>query len=472
MAQPPAEAGAWYCPAAADPQEPAAVSVAAVGDRPSTVTVVHYGPDGATVDPAVAVAPGQPVEVALPAGQAAQPVVLRWRGGPTVATWRAEGGQRTGAPCAAAPSATWHLAGFDTRLGAVSKLHLFNPFAEDAVATVTFGTPQGRQTLVRTQNIVVPAGRMTTLALNELQPEVSDLGANVQVLAGRVVAQGEVRFDPPDDEPGLTGRTLLPAAPAPSLEWSFGFARADDNSSSWLEVLNPGDDEAAVRLQVSDPHDGGAALAEEVSVPAGGMVRVDLAEASAQPDFGVAVTSVNDVPVVVSRFTAVRGDGGSAVAAALGADRAATRWALVGGGTARRSARVSLYNPSPQPASVDVLAAGAPPTWTGVQLPPNARTVIDLAEAGADRPTVPVLVQASVPVVAELRSLSEHGGLGLWTAVGVAADDWSGPPLRPPVRRDPSLPARPLPVDTSEPVDAVAAPQATAPATSEVPPGG
>lgn len=456
VAQDPAEAGGWYCPVTTGDQEPAVVSVAAVGDRPARVSVARYRDGRPTPDPPVAVVPGETLEVAPGPGGGPQPVAVRWQEGPAVATWRTEGPQSAGAPCQAAPSATWHLAGFDTRLGATSTLHLFNPFAEDAVATVTFGTPEGRKTLVRTESVVVAAGQLTKLALNDLQPEVPDLGVNVEVLAGRLVAQGEVRFDPPGDDPGLSGRTLLPAAPAPSLAWSFGFARADDDASSWLEILNPGDHEAAVRLQVSDPRDGGAALDDEISVPAGGVVRVDLAEASAQPDFGVAVTGVNDTPVVVSRFTAVRTSSGSGVAASLGGREPATRWALVGGGAGGRSGGISVYNPGPQPVAVDVLAAGAPPSWSGIQIPANGRAAVELADAGAGRTPISAVVRASGPVVAELRSVSQGDASRLWTAVGAPSGDWTGPPLRPAVRHDPSLSVLPMPSQPPEPLEPVA----------------
>ena len=452
--QGPAEAGTWYCPAVAAEDESGMLTVAAVGRDSSTVTVTRYGGEGPVDDPALTIAPGDAVEVPLAAGEASQPVSVRWQGGPAVAHWRIDGARDSGAaPCEPAPSARWHATGFDTTLGSSSFLHLFNPFGEDAVARLVFATPDGPVRLVIADNQLIEAGSSRRLDLTEFRPEETDLGVTVEVLTGRLVAQGEVVFAPPGEESGTTGRVLLPASPAPSLGWGFAYARAAEGSASWLSVQNPGEREAAIELRVSDPLPDSEALLSEVSVPAGGTVRIDLGATSVQPEFGVQVVSVNEAPVVASLLWSLRTDQGRrGVTAALGAPAPATEWALPGAGSDGRAGKVSVYNPGADAATVAVLAEGAPPSWSELTLPPNGRGFVELVDAGRGRPSIAVRVVSDRPVVAELRSLSSGESVGLWTNVGIPALDWTGPESRPPVRLDPSLRTRsvePRPTETA-----------------------
>lgn len=452
--QGPAEAGVWYCPAVAGEGEEATLSVAAAGEEPSTVTVVRHTPDGPVADEPVEVGPRTQVQRELSGDEARQPVAVRWSGGPVVATWRVDGERTAAAPCAPGPSTRWHVSGLDTAEGSRSTLHLFNPYTEDAVARVRFATPQGAVDLVLTDTILVPAGSSTPVDVNEFRPEEPDLGAVVQVETGRLVAAGEVVHDPNAGTSGPTGRTLIPAARAPGTLWGVGFARVDDGSSSWLSVMNPGDREAVVAVRPTDPLPDGP-LVGEVAVPPGGIVRIGLDEASAAAEFAVAVESVNEVPVVVTRTTSlVTGDGREGVATAL-AQAPATAWAVAGGGTEGRAGRLAVLNPGGRPVTVDVVTEGAPAAWSDIVVPPNGRAVVELADAGEDRAAVPVTVRADGPVVPELRSFSTSGSLRLFTLVATPSEVWQGPPTRLAVRQDPGLgttPLRPAPTAAEDPL--------------------
>jgi len=442
-----AQAGTWYCPATAGEEESAVLSVASVGEEPSRVTVVRYPDRQATPAEAVDVAPGEEHTVVLGPGEATTPVAVRWQGGPAAATWRVEAGDAPAAPCESAPSEEWHLAGLDTAGGAASIVHLFNPFAVDAVARVTFSTPEGRIALLLTDNVLVEAGSSARIDLGEFQPEQPDLGATVEVLTGRLVAQGELILEPVGDQGGPRGRDLIPAAHAASSSWSFGYARIDDTSSSWLSVVNTGDREAAVEVRVSNPAP--EATAQEHSVPAGGVVRIDLAELSQEAEFGVAADSVNEVPIVVHRLTTLRAGDRDGLAISRGG-QAATTSALIGAGEGPRRGRVSVYNPGTQPVQIDVVTpAEDPPEWRGVEIEPNGWRTFHLGDVDPTRTQIPVVVRASGPVVAELRSHYQSGPLRLWTAVGVPSQAWTGAATRPPVRRDPALSTMPL--DEGEP---------------------
>lgn len=445
------DAGTWYCPATADEGESATVSAAAVGDEASTITVVRYRDGRSHPDEPVDVAPGDQLEVSLDGDAARSPVSVRWEGGPAVASWRVEDESAGGATCVSTPSETWHVGGFDTAGDSSSTLHLFNPFTVDAVVRVTFATPEGPVSLLRTDDVVVESGSSQQLDLGEFQPEQPDLGVTVEVLTGRLVAQGELTLQDGEE------RALIPATPEASLEWAVPYARVDGASSSWLSVVNPGEREAAVELVVSQPRSDGP-IGSEMSVPAGGVRRIDLAEFSEAREFGVAVRSVNGVDVAVSRLTSLGTAHGRRGLAASATTRAAERQALAGGGAGDRQGLISVYNPGAEEVDVDFNAGGATPSdWSGITLPPNGWTSVALHDAGPERPSIPVVVEATGPVVAGLRSHSSSGGLRLWSDAGAPSAAWTGRDTRPRVRRDPTLSTTPAttgqPAEETEPAE-------------------
>lgn len=437
--------GTLHCPATAEEGESAVLAVAAAADEPTQVSVLRYEGGTPVPDDPVEVDPGGQHLVPLEGDAAQRPVGVNWEGGPAVATWRLEGRRAVAAPCASTAVPEWHVTGFDTTAQNTSTLHLFNPFAVDAVVRVTFGTPTGRVALVLTDNVLVPARSAIQLELNEFEPEQPDLAVTVEVLTGRVVPQGELRMAPTANQPGPSGRTLLPAAAEPSLEHAFAYARSADADSTWVSIFNPGDREAAVEVRVSDPLPDGLALLREISVPAGGVVRVELDETSATEEFGVALTSVNEIPVVATKTTHVDRGAAEDVAASVG-QQAGEQWAIAGAGAQGLLASVSLYNPGSEPLQARVDAGpDTPGEWETVTLEANARVALGLDDAGAERTSMPLRVQADGEIVVDVRILRPGQQFGLWTSAGVPSSSWEGPGTRPPVRRDGTLSTTPAP---------------------------
>jgi hypothetical protein len=68
--QGPVTAGMWFCPVIARENEGSRLTVTAVGEQPSTVVVMRYKDAKVVNDPPVVVAVGQPLQIALPPGQA------------------------------------------------------------------------------------------------------------------------------------------------------------------------------------------------------------------------------------------------------------------------------------------------------------------------------------------------------------------------------------------------------------------
>lgn len=438
--QEPASAGTWYCPAVAGEGEAGILTIAAVGEEPSQIIVDRYAKGRATPDDPIALRPGGVAALRLTGDDARAPSAVRWTGGPAVAHWRVDGERTAAAPCEPAPAERWYIPGFNTDLGSEATLHLFNPFTSDAVVRLLFATPKGERALVLADNILVGNGGTTTVSLRKYVPEEPDLGVRVEVLSGRVVAQGEQTVDPPGKASGATGRLLLPAANAPSETWSFGYAAGGKGNESWLSVLNPNDADAAVEVRVTAPSENATNLAQEISIPPGGLGRIELEGLSKRAEFGLTLNVVNGEPVVVSRTSAITVDGRVTLEGGLGTPAPSDTIALVGGGARTRSGQVSVYNPGAEVVTVDLLSTNAPKGWAGIQLRPNTRQAFDLADAGADRYSTPVVVRGDGPVVAEVRSRSLTGSsLRRWINAGVASSEWIGALTRPPVRRDPSL---------------------------------
>lgn len=472
VAQGPATSGSWFCPGVAGKGERASLTIAAVGDEPSRVSVQRYDREEPRTSDAQVIEPGASVIVGLDDAAARAPTSVSWSGGPATVTWRVDGRRTAAAPCEHSASQRWYIPGFDTTLGSTAQLFLFNPFPGDAVVRVTYGRPDGARSLTLTDNVLVEGNGTTTLDIKKFQPVLRDLAVVVEVLVGRVVAQGHVVINPPPRQRGTPGRMVLLGAREPALTWAFADAGDNDAVSSYLEVLNPGTRAAALEVRVSDPLGKGSALLGEVNAPAGAVTRIELADASNSERFGVNLEVVNEAPVVVTKFTEVSTGDGTAVTAALGAPEPSTQWSLVGAGTRGRDAVVAVYNPGAEPAMVDVVVAGAPDGWSAVPIPPNGRRQFVLSEAGRDRPTVPVRVTADVPLVAEVRSVTDGELERLWNALGVRRETWLGPPTRPPVELDPGLPTYRDTRPTEAPVVEDVAPDASeVPTNTPAPPG-
>lgn len=465
VAQPPASAGSWYCPITAGDDESAVVSIASVGASESAVVVVRHQDGQPVAESPEGLGAGEQIDVTLDPGEASDPVSVRWDGGPVVVTWRVEGERTAAAPCAESPSPTWYLPGLDTADGSRSLVHLFNPFSSDAVADVSFAKPGGPVALVRTENVVVEAGRERVLDLSELIPEESVLGAAVTVRSGRLVAGAEVTYAPRAGQTGPTGRTLVAAAQESAPEWGVAYAPSTETATSYLSVLNPADQDASIEVVASAPTPGRGVFAD-LTVPAGGVRRVDLEGISAAPEFGVGVRTLDDVDVVVARTTMLRDGDREGITTALASPPSPVS-ALAGGGTSDRDAQLQVYNPTGRSAEVAVRAGpDTPPEWAALEVGPNNRIVLQLDEADDDASSLALQVRASDPVVSELRVLNTDGPLDLWSETGVSEARWRGPEVRPVLRRDEALATSPV-APLGQPMDALTSVSPSSPASTD-----
>lgn len=474
-----AGAGTAACPAVASGEQPARLTVASATDGDSEVGVRRYGEGESEDGSPQGVSADAPMVVGLDPEAAAQPVGIRWRGEPTLASWMVGDPPTAAASCEPYPHPVWHIAGFDTTLESRATLHLLNPFTVDAVVRVTFGTPDGRSVLARTENVLVGAGQHRALDLTDLQPEHPELAATVEVLAGRAMAQGEMVWGTTDQETGPEGHALLPAvpgiepaddgddsgpgevgdagdvadspdgmeeAPGTSLMAATG-ARVTDDATSWLVVYNLTDREESFELSVTDAQEGAPRLMSETGVPAGGVVRVDLAEVSTAGEFGVAIQPIGDARLVATRITAVTTSAGGQDISVAPLQPTAERWALAGAEAGR--GRLTVANLEATPARVGVDAGDATPDdWAEQLVEPGGVARFELADVQAQG-AVPLRIDADGPVTAGLTRREGGSDLRLWSLAATDVATWEATP-RPPARRDPSLPGRLAPQDRDE----------------------
>ncbi len=448
--------GTWYCVPLAGEGETATVTIAAVGDEPSQIRVQDFAGGEATFEDDVRrIDPGDTVELEVAGGDQPPAAVVRWRGGPVVASWTLDvsDAERRGTSCAASPAPRWLLSGAETTVGSTTRLYLFNPFETDAVASVAFATPEGREDMVSSENVSVPARSVVDVDVTELQPEQPDLGLIVEVEAGRVIASGVQRFGQPDlpdvelegaeltDPTAPDGRTLLPATATDATTAGFAYVASGEVTTSWVSVLNPNRRPARIQVSASDEVAGGIA-GQEVVVGPGAVERIELDGASSSPNFGVQLRSLNDVTFAATAFMALTGDDAS-VSAMQGVPEADTvnTQALA---PEDATPELALHNPGEAPSTVSISIGGdVPEDWAQLEVPPGGMELLNLDDVATFGG--PVVVTSDEPLFGTLRlSASDDRARQLLTLPLVPANTWMGSADAPVPRRDRTLETRPV----------------------------
>jgi hypothetical protein len=348
------------------------------------------------------------------------------------------------------------VSGANTVVGSNARLHLFNPFETDAIVRVAFATPEGRQDMVSSENLPVPAREVVTVDLNELQPEQPDLGVIVEVDAGRVIATGLQSFGQPDlpdvelegaevpaDPSAPEGRTMLHAMPSDATSAGFAYAASGENTTSWIAVVNPNTRPSRLSVAASDQITG-EAVTQEVVVGPESSDRIELDSLSSSPNFGVSLTSTNDVGFVAHGFMALTGDD-PAVSSFAGVDEA-DPIGVAATAPAGSAPELALYNPGTGPATASIRVGGTvPDDWSALELDPGEMQLLAFAEAGVDDGGAPVVVTADQPLHGMLRlATDDERAVGLLTLPLVPANTWMGSSDALVPRRDRTLQTQPV----------------------------
>lgn len=422
-----ARSSAWYCTGATAAKDGVAdgnVAVANAGGRTLRGTVTVYPSQGESrqVPLEVPAASRKVLRLADVASAPFASALVELDGGDAVVELAGGGSLGEGVTsCAAAASPTWYFADGVTTRDATETLTLFNPFPDDAVVDLAFGTEEGLVTPQALTGLSVRGGGMSAVNVGEFVQRREEVTARVTARTGRLVA---ARIQSFDGSAGRKGMTMALGAASPGGLWYLPDGLVTDGLTQRYQVFNPGNTEAQVELTLALEQ--GEAEPMEISVPAESRVTV-LANEEPRIPKGVphsaTVRSLNDVGVVVERTVDAAAGRRNGTAATPAAQVTALRWALAWGASDDTSDEVLVFqNPGLSGArvSVTVLADGervANEALQGLEVAAGQRRAVRLGDS-VKRNATPVLIEADQPIVVE-RALNRLQGTGISMSVGI-----------------------------------------------------
>lgn len=274
-------------------------------------------------------------------------------------------------PCQTTSAYGFVAPGFSTAEGANVRLRIANPYPSSASVSVEFFTAEGIQAPAVLSNVSISPFSVYETVVNDVLPELTDVGAQIDVLAGRVAVEGSVFAAVTG---GATrGMSLLPVLPRErSLveeteastdtfgERRFVHAAAasfdSDETTSWLWLTNVSDAAARVDLVLHTPD--GATPPEglaEVSIPPRSIRRILLTETFPAGVTIAGLSGRTDSPAVYLTLGSDLAGGEEPRGIALQAGQSPDAlWVVSGPRSDRRSERLLLTNVSTDDVSVDL----------------------------------------------------------------------------------------------------------------------
>jgi Family of unknown function (DUF5719) len=422
-----ARSSAWYCAGATakDGAADGTVVVANAGTGPLEGTLTAYPSNGPPKARPISVGPASRASVPL-AEVVNAPFVsalVELDGGEAVVELAVTGPLGASAtPCASAASSQWYFADGTTTRDATSVLFLFNPFPDDAVVDLVFGTEEGPITPQALTGLTVRGGALTPVNMGDFVQRREQATTSVRARAGRLVVSRLQTFD---GSVGRKGMALTLGAAAPGDVWYVPEGVVNDGLTERYQIFNPTKQEAEVEIALA--LESGEAEPLTVTVPAESRVTVN-ANGEARIPKGVphAATfrSLNGVGVVVERtIDAAPAARRTGLVDAFGARVTARRWCLaVGSADDSTEEYVVLQNPGTEPArvSLSVLVDGERQTGDALQnleVGAGQRRSVRIADA-VKRSATPVVVESDRPIVVE-RVLNRLKGIGVATSIGI-----------------------------------------------------
>lgn len=225
--------------------------------------------------------------------------------------------------CSEAASDRWYFAEGSSAAGYDQRILLYNPFPDEAVLSINFFTPSGRESRANLGDIAVPAGDFKIVKVNDFILRRRVLATYIEAARGRVVAWRQM-FARPDDS--AHGTSLSLGATRAAATWYFPDGSVGDGVTERISVLNPSSDsEAVVTVSLPTKKDPLQPPAlREVAIPPETVKSFTLDEIvrGKQSDVGgVGAVVRSSEPVVVERMMSYQDDGGG-VTAEVGASKA------------------------------------------------------------------------------------------------------------------------------------------------------
>ena len=427
----PASAGssAWYCPGVltSGAQGEGSVVVSNAGGRRLTGTVTVYPNQGDSKKAPIAVGPAGRASIRL-ADVVSAPLaaaVVELDGGEAVAEVVSSGALGDSvSPCASSASSSWYFAEGVTTKDAGEILLALNPFPDDAVVDVVFSTEEGVVTPQALTGLLVKGQALTAVNVGAFVQRREAVSATVRARTGRLAVGRVQSFD----GTGTTGRkgisvTLGAAALGPV--WYFPEGLVAEGQNERYQIYNPGQTESQV--EVAFALESGEAEPMRLTVPRESRLTVVAADESRIPKgvpHAVTVRTTDGPDVMVERaIDAASPSSRTGVSIMLGARLPAKRFATAAGAADDTTDQwVVVQNPGSRPAHVtlNLLADGsAVPigATSTVDVPPGQRRAVNV-NGSLKRPTVPLLLSSSEPVLVE-RDLYrlKAPGLGMSAAI-------------------------------------------------------
>lgn len=314
-------------------------------------------------------------------------------------------------PCAREPGRHWFFAAGTTERGAEQNVALFNPFADDAILDVSLVTDSGLVAPADLQSLVVPRRTRVTVQLGNFVRRQAQVGAEVNVRSGRVVAEQSLAFTSENET--RRGVTLSLGAPVPAPSWTLPGVASEDGAAHAVYIANFAAAAAEVKV-VPRFEDENTVTPTTVQIAGRSATAVDLRPLVAPGvTFDVEVRATRNMPIVAELLASWGPPTPAAgTAAALGSPVPARAWVFAATRFAPEdSATVSVFNPNQGATTIRLLAyPGGDPAADAAELTVagGRQTTIDLGELGIT-PEQLVVVRADVPVVAVRRILGAGG---------------------------------------------------------------
>ncbi len=292
---------------------------------------------------------------------------------------------------AIAPATAWYLAEGSTVLGFDLFYLLQNPQTTVTHATVRFLLPSG--TYVTRAYDLAPGSR-TTIAVNQVTGlDETDVAGDISADAPIVVERAMYRSAP--GEPFAMGTASM-GVTAPATSWFLAEGATGSFFDLFILIANPGGSDATVQAQYAKPD--GSIVTQTYTVRAHSRfsVYVDAIPGLEATSVATTLTSTNAVPVVAERamywpggfFDYYEGH------TSAGSTTTAQQWVVAGaehGGPLSAQTFVLIANTENRAGVATVLllqdvtstAPPPPPAALNLNLPPNSRTTVPVASAGA-----------------------------------------------------------------------------------------
>lgn len=313
------------------------------------------------------------------------------------------------ARCSKAASTQWHFAEGSSAVGAEQRLLIYNPFPDEAVASITLFSPKGPEANANlAEGVAVPAGETVMVELNEYIRQRRFVGASIIANRGRVIAWRALQLSM-EGRPEGVQFTL--GATAPATQWFFPQGGIGAGIDERVSLLNPTDEEAVASVSLTT---GEKTIQPpkllEVVVPPQTLLPLPLKDYVGGSDRRVGGASVivrtTSGRVVAERSIYYQTHSLTGVASEVGATRPTSRWLAAPAVADADTDSIVLLNPGARAvsASLSLLSPGAEPLRPGplqnLSLKAATRLEVPLGRWTAEG-TYSVLVEGSGGVVVE-----------------------------------------------------------------------